>query len=161
MQREELPVEVENALDAIEFEGMLMGRQMSPQNHPEHTVLSLDRSAYTLMSRIEIDGPLSIPQMSAAFALDASTLNRQTAAMMRKDLIRRIPDPDGGIARKFELTPHGMELLEGDRDIKRRGLRTILAAWSAEEVTTFAALLHRFNSDVEAREGRPWPRPTH
>lgn len=148
------------ALDGLEFEGMLMGRHMSPANHPEHKVLRLDRSAYTLMSRIQIEGPLSIPQMTAAFALDASTLNRQTAAMMRKDLIRRIPDPDGGIARKFELTDHGVELLDHDRTIKRTGLRQILADWPADDVVALASLLHRFNSAVEEREGRPWPRPS-
>lgn len=158
--RRELSAQVEAALDGIEFEGMLLGRHMAPSNHPEHTVLKLDRSAYTLMSRIQIEGPLSIPQLTAAFALDASTLNRQTAAMMRKDLIRRIPDPDGGIARKFELTTHGLELLEHDRGIKRRGLRSILADWSSDDIAALADLLHRFNSAVEAREGRPWPRPT-
>lgn len=136
---------------------MLLGRHMSPGN--TETVLKLERSAYTLMSRIEIEGPLSIPQMSAAFALDASTLNRQTAAMMRKGLIRRIPDPEGGIARKFELTPEGAELLTQDRDIKHRGLREILAGWSGDDITALARLLHRFNAAVESREGRPWPRP--
>lgn len=152
--------EVLAALDELEFEGMLLGRHMSPASQSEHTILKLDRSAYTLMSRIEIDGPLSIPQMTAAFALDASTLNRQTAAMMKKDLIRRIPDPDGGIARKFELTERGRELLDHDRTIKRTGLREILADWPADDIVALATLLHRFNSAIEDREGRPWPRPT-
>ena len=154
-----MSTEVLAALDGLEFEGMLLGRHMSPTN-PEHSVLELDRSAYTLMSRIEIEGPLSIPQMTAAFALDASTLNRQTAAMMRKDLIRRIPDPEGGIARKFELTDHGQELLDHDRTIKRTGLRQILSDWPADDIVTLATLMHRFNSAVEDREGRPWPRPS-
>lgn len=159
MRQGRLSAKTQAALDGIEFEGMLLGRHMSPTTTPEHSVLKLDRSAYTLLSRIEIEGPLSIPQMAAAFALDASTLNRQTAAMMRKDLIRRIPDPDGGIARKFELTPHGLELLEHDRGIKRRGLAEILADWTDADVTALADLLHRFNAAVEEREGRPWPRP--
>lgn len=159
MRQETLATDLQGALDELEFEGMLLGRHMSPATHPEHSVLKLDRSAYTLMRRIEIDGPLSIPQMTAAFGLDASTLNRQTAAMMRKGLIRRIPDPEGGIARKFEMTVEGRELLEHDRTIKRTGLRQILADWSGEDVVTLAQLLHRFNAAIEEREGRPWPRP--
>ena len=44
----------------------------------------LERSAYLLMSRIEQDGPMSIGQLSEAFRLDTSTVNRQTAAMLRE-----------------------------------------------------------------------------
>lgn len=43
----------------------------------------LDRSAYILLCRIELDGPLSIGQLVDALDLDTSTLNRQTAAMTR------------------------------------------------------------------------------
>lgn len=50
---------------------------------------------------------MSIGQLSDAFGLDASTLNRQTAAMLRGNLVERIADPDGGIARKFRITAEG------------------------------------------------------
>lgn len=158
MQVKKLPAAVTSALDDIEFEGMLLGRHMAPSG-PEHSSLHLDRSAYTLMSRISVEGPISIPQLSAAFALDASTLNRQTAAMMRKGLLRRISDPDGGIARKFELTPEGQDLLDRDRSTRRHGLKSVLAEWPDDDVVLLADLLHRFNSAIEQREGRPWPRP--
>ncbi|RBL85831.1 MarR family transcriptional regulator, partial [Streptomyces cavourensis] len=86
-------------LDRIERETMLLGRYMhllAPRAE-----WRLDRSAYILLSRIEVEGPMSISQLSEAFGLDASTLNRQTAAMLRAGVVERIPDPDGGIARKF------------------------------------------------------------
>ena len=75
----------------------------------------LERSAYILMSRIEASGPLSIGQLADAFGLDTSTINRQTAAMLRAGLVERIPDPDGGLARKFRITPEGLTRLHHHR----------------------------------------------
>ncbi|MET9348280.1 MarR family winged helix-turn-helix transcriptional regulator [Streptomyces termitum] len=118
----------------------------------------LDRSAYVLLTRIRMDGPMSIGQLTDAFGLDASTLNRQTAAMVRAGVVERIPDPDGGIARKFRITGEGERRLEADRAFNIGGLERILEHWPAEDVTRFADFLERFNRDIERLEGRPWPR---
>ncbi|ONH32430.1 MarR family winged helix-turn-helix transcriptional regulator [Pseudofrankia asymbiotica] len=53
----------------------------------------------------------SIGQLSAAFRVNASTVHRQTAAIVRAGLAERIPDPDGGMARKFQLTENGRDRL--------------------------------------------------
>ncbi|MFI8369882.1 MarR family winged helix-turn-helix transcriptional regulator [Streptomyces sp. NPDC085466] len=118
----------------------------------------LDRSAYVLLTRIRMHGPMSIGQLTDAFGLDTSTLNRQTAAMLRAGVVERIPDPDGGIARKFRITEEGERRLEADRSFNIRGLRRIMEHWSPEDATAFADLLERFNRDIERLEGRPWPR---
>lgn len=144
----------------VEFETMLLGRHSHLYN-PRTRVSGgrLDRSAYILLSRIQMDGPMSIGQLSEAFGLDASTLNRQTAAMLRAGLVDRIPDPDGGVARKFRISAEGEHQLDADRAEYTQGLEKVLSGWTAEEVAEFAAFLHRFNSDIETLEGHPWPRP--
>lgn len=119
----------------------------------------MDRSAYLLLSRIELEGPMSIAQLSDAFGLDVSTLNRQTSAMLRADLVDRVADPDGGIARKFRITPVGRSRLHTERDRVVNGLGNVLADWTPEEVSAFTDALERFNSDIERRLGRVWPRP--
>ncbi|MGW1718254.1 MarR family winged helix-turn-helix transcriptional regulator [Streptomyces sp. NPDC002156] len=149
----------EKPVDLVEFETMLLGRYMhllSPK--ARGTEGRLDRSAYILLSRIQAEGPMSIGQLSAAFGLDASTLNRQTAAMLRAGIVERIPDPEGGIARKFAMTEEGERRLAADRTENRKGLAKVLADWTAEEVADFAAQLSRLNRDVERLDGRPWPR---
>jgi len=149
----------EKPVDLVEFETMLLGRYMhllSPK--ARGAVGRLDRSAYILLSRIQAEGPMSIGQLSAAFGLDASTLNRQTAAMLRAGIVERIPDPEGGIARKFAMTEEGERRLAADRAENRQGLAKVLADWTAEEVADFAAQLSRLNRDVERLDGRPWPR---
>jgi DNA-binding MarR family transcriptional regulator len=144
----------------IEFETMLLGRHLQL-----HTPRSrgngghIDRSAYTLLSRIRMQGPMSIGQLSDAFGLDTSTLNRQTAAMLRAGLVDRIPDPDGGIARKFSITDEGAYRLDTERAENLRGLEKVMAEWEPEEVAAFAAYLRRFNTDIEKLDRRPWPRP--
>jgi DNA-binding MarR family transcriptional regulator len=147
-------------LDLIEFETTLLGRHVHMNARAQREVSGgLERSAYILLSRLRREGAMSIGQLSEAFDLDASTLNRQTAALRRDGLIERIPDPEGGIARKFRLTRTGEEQLEAVRTAVVAGLGRILDGWSAEEVAEFAAYLKRFNTDIERVAGRPWPRP--
>ncbi|MGW0807850.1 MarR family winged helix-turn-helix transcriptional regulator [Nonomuraea sp. NPDC002799] len=145
---------------AIEYETMLLGRHRylaPPRLGPDGD--HLDRSAYILLSRLAMDGPMSIGQLSDAFRLDPSTLNRQTSAMTRAGLLERIPDPEGGIARKFRVTAEGEQRLRREREQNIRGLEKVLAGWSPEDAAAFAGYLNRFNSDIERLEGRPWPRP--
>ncbi|MFI0977376.1 MarR family winged helix-turn-helix transcriptional regulator [Streptomyces sp. NPDC021093] len=143
-------------LDQIEFETMLLGRYMSLLTHRGDG--RLDRSAYILLSRILAEGPLSISELSHAFGLDASTLNRQTAAMLRAGVVERIPDPAGGIARKFAITDEGRRRLESDRNSNLEGLARVLENWTPQEAAQFARGLGRFNRDIERLDGRPWPR---
>ncbi|MFX1756631.1 MULTISPECIES: MarR family winged helix-turn-helix transcriptional regulator [Rhodococcus] len=144
----------------IEFEAMLLGRHLANINSRKRGRHSLDRSAYTVLSRISMQGPMSIGQLSDALDLDSSTLNRQTSAMTAAGLVERIPDPDGGMARKFRITSSGEEKLAAERAHGVAALERVLTDWSEDEVATFARWLERFNNDIERLTGHPWPRPT-
>lgn len=144
----------------VEFETMLLNRHSyfdGPRKTDERK--QLDRSAYIVLTRLEIDGPLSIGELSAALGLDTSTVNRQTATMLRSDLIERIPDPDGGLARKLTMTAEGVRRLEFARSTSIESLGKVMADWTPEEIKVFAGSLERFNRGIEKLEGRPWPRP--
>ncbi|HET9168379.1 MAG TPA: MarR family transcriptional regulator [Actinospica sp.] len=144
--------------DLIEFESMLLLRHVHMRVQ-RNNAGNLERSAYILLSRLRVQGPMSIGELSEAFDLDYSTLNRQTAALLRDGLAERIPDPVGGIARKFRLTEQGAERLELARAEIVSGLDQVLGSWSPEDLETFAGYLKRFNVDIERLSGRPWPRP--
>ena len=144
----------------VEFEQMLLSRHGLPHDRGARRKGGvMERSAYILLSRIRVQGPMSIGELSEAFGLDASTLNRQTAAAMRAGLLDRIPDPEGGLARKFRLTDEGARLLDEERDGLVSGLERVMADWPDEDIAAFAAYLRRFNTDIERLAGRPWPRP--
>ncbi|MFE2543072.1 MarR family winged helix-turn-helix transcriptional regulator [Actinacidiphila glaucinigra] len=139
----------------VEYEQMLLSRHELLR----HRSGALDRSAYILLSRIRVQGPMSIGELSEAFALDTSTLNRQTAAAMRGGLVERIPDPEGGMARKFRITAQGARMLDEERDAIIGGLDKVMADWPDQDIAAFAGYLRRFNTDIERLAGRPWPRP--
>jgi DNA-binding MarR family transcriptional regulator len=150
---------VHEELGDLERELMLIGRHQAMAALRADSGGRLERSAYTLLSRIEAEGPMTIGQLAEAFGLDTSTVNRQTAAMLRQTLVERIPDPDGGIARKLRITDEGMRRLHHDREWSVNGLASVLEDWPQEEVTALARLLTRLNRSIEGKEGRSWPRP--
>lgn len=144
--------------DELERETTLLSRYLMPHRRFTGSEDRLERSAYTLLSRIDAQGPMSLGELSDALGLDVSTLNRQTAAMTKAGYVERVPDPEGGLARKFRLTAVGADRLESDRHANMAGLRRVLADWTGDDVDTFATLLRRFNTDIERLDGRPWPR---
>ncbi|MEU5634713.1 MarR family winged helix-turn-helix transcriptional regulator [Streptomyces rishiriensis] len=151
---------MESPTHEVEYEQMLLSRHSFLNQRGGRRQNSLmERSAYIMLSRIRVQGPMSIGELSDAFGLDASTLNRQTAAAMRAGLIERIPDPEGGMARKFRLTDEGVRLLDEEREGIVDALSQVMADWPDEDVAAFAAYLRRFNNGIEALGGRPWPRP--
>ncbi|MGN6253216.1 MAG: MarR family winged helix-turn-helix transcriptional regulator [Marmoricola sp.] len=140
---------------ALATELTLLARHHLRTTHsPEHV---LDRSAYQLLSRLE-QGPLTQRGLAEAFGLDLSTVNRQVAALCRKGLVERLPDPDGGTARLLRGTDRGLALLRADRDVLHAELGRIVADWEGSDVEALRALLERFNMAIEHLEGRPWPR---
>lgn len=143
----------------IERELMLIGRhQVMAVRQGRRPEGWLDRSAYTLLSRLEAEGPMSIGQLAEAFSLDTSTVNRQTSAMLKSGLVERIPDPDGGLARKLRVTEVGEQRLAADRQFSLEGISRVLDGWTPAEVRQLADCLIHFNASIERREGHPWPR---
>ncbi|MCG0284606.1 MarR family winged helix-turn-helix transcriptional regulator [Streptomyces sp. PSAA01] len=118
----------------------------------------LDRSGYLLLSRLDAEGAMSIGQLADAFQLDVSTVNRQTGALLRAGLVERIPDPDGGLARKLRITPQGADRMAAERTCRQTDLSRLLESWPSEEVARLEDVLTRFNREVERQEGRVWPR---
>lgn len=144
----------------VEYENMLLGRyQHLSKSKGRRKDSTLERSAYILLSRIRIEGPMSIGELSDAFGLDASTLRRQTAAILRAGLVEHTLDPDGGVARKFRITEEGERRLDEEREGNVRTLAVVLAGWSDEDIAGFADYLERFNTSIERLAGKPWPRP--
>jgi len=143
----------------IEYEIMLLGRHAHMTARARGEEGHLERGAYVLLNRLRLEGPMSIRQLSDAFGLDASTLNRKTAALLAAGLLERIPDTEGGIARKFRVTDDGARRLDDEREEMVDGLGDVVADWTPEDIAAFGAYLKRFNVSIENLAGRPWPRP--
>ncbi|MDV7245743.1 MULTISPECIES: MarR family winged helix-turn-helix transcriptional regulator [Rhodococcus] len=126
--------------------------------HSQRAGLQIDRSAYLLLSRLELEHPVTLKELSEAFRLDISTINRQIGALLRRGLVERVPDPDGGLARKVQATDLGLEHLRSDRQLSRSGVERVIGGWSDGDREELRRLLSKFNAEVENLEGRSWPR---
>jgi hypothetical protein len=124
----------------------------------KRTSANLDRSAYIPLSRISMQGPMSIGQPSEAFGLNASTLNRQTSSMTQAE--SRIADRGRGGRNGPQVPRHRRaRRMEEARAELAAGFEKILAEWTPQEVVDFAAFPRRFNTGIERLDGLPWPAP--
>ncbi|WP_223186566.1 MarR family winged helix-turn-helix transcriptional regulator [Streptomyces sp. CBMA29] len=145
-------------MERLERELMLVARH-HVLTRRDSSAERLDKSAYLLLARLDSEGPMSIGQLADAFALDTSTVNRQTAALLRSGLAERVPDPEGGLARKLRITEEGAKRLAADREFYIAGIDSVLTDWSPQDVELLSDMLARFNRSIESREGRQWPQP--
>lgn len=139
------------------FELNLIARHLP--SAPRRPGFQLDRSAFLILTRLELEEPLSLRELSEAFQLDISTINRQVGAMLKQDLVERVPDPEGGVARKVRATAQGRACLAADQRHRAAGIGAVVADWDADDVAQFSRLMGKFNRSVERIERNPWPRP--
>jgi DNA-binding MarR family transcriptional regulator len=145
----------EHLLDDIERELTLVSR------HQLASVAKgdLERSAYLMLTRIDATGPMTARELAGALQLEISTVTRQVGAMLRDQLVERIPDPDGGLARRLRITSTGATRLTTDRERYRAGLGKAVSDWPADDCAELYRLLRGLNERIEALQGTPWPRP--
>lgn len=143
----------------LSYEHMLSSRYALHNAPPHGREWSLDRSAALLLSRMDVEGAMSVSELAEALDLDISTIHRQVAAAMKSGLVERIKDPDGGQARKHRPTEKGLDQLREEFRSRDNLSRQVTQSWTAEEVESFLTLLTRFNQDLESLRGSEWPRP--
>jgi DNA-binding MarR family transcriptional regulator len=76
--------------------------------------------------------------------LDASTVSREIGQLISLGLVERRSDPHDGRAARLALTPAGRDHLDRVRASIVGQLGEALDDWEPEELTAFAAMLHRF-----------------
>lgn len=118
----------------------------------------LERSAYLMLNRIDATGPMTARELADALQLEISTVTRQVAAMLREDVVERIPDPSGGPARRLRITDTGAARLHADRERYRTGLGQAVSEWPDDECVELYRLLRALNERIEDLQGTPWPR---
>ncbi|WP_026556496.1 MarR family winged helix-turn-helix transcriptional regulator [Arthrobacter sp. 35W] len=143
-------------LAGIEHEIMLFSRyHLRPQHNAGEV---LERSAYVLMSRLELVDPMTLKELSTALRLDASTIHRQVGVLLRRGLVAYAAVAPGEVARRITPTEEGLAELAATRSIFESGLGRVVEHWPAAKRGQFLELLLDFNKDVERLEGAPWPR---
>lgn len=148
----------DDVFEMLVREQMLLTRFALQGVAPKDREVPLDRSAVILLSRLHAQGPMAVAELAEAFDMDVSTIHRQTTAAMKTELLERIPDPDGGVARKLRPTAEGVRRLTAELEARKQGFARILDDWSEGEVLEFVGYLRRYNEAIESRRGKGWPR---
>lgn len=110
---------------------------------------SLDRSEYLLLSELDKQSPLAINSLAETLMLNLSTASRQVAALERKKLIRRFPDPNNGRISLVEMTSEGIDTLKKVQKARYHVYTEVLQDWTKEELSTLETHLIRLNHDFK------------
>lgn len=113
---------------------------------------SMDRAAYLLLNRLDLEGPMGVKALASGMGIDSSTVTRQVAPLVDTGLVKRTSHPEDGRAVVLQLSPRGQTRLEEVRSSRRELMARVTDGWTKEERESFCSLLTRFNSSLSARQ---------
>ncbi|MEU2053589.1 MarR family winged helix-turn-helix transcriptional regulator [Streptomyces bungoensis] len=116
---------------------------------------SMDRAAYLLLNRLDMEGPMGVKALAASMGIDSSTVTRQVAPLVDTGLVKRTSHPEDGRAVVLQLSPRGAARLEEVRSSRRQLMAELTHDWAPKEREQFCALLTRFNGALSARMSVP------
>jgi DNA-binding MarR family transcriptional regulator len=137
--------EVERQLAVLLRRARAWNREVAIVVHPD-----LQATAYALLSRIDELVGVRASDLSDYFGIDKGAVSRQVALLETTGLVSREPDPADGRAQLLVVTEEGRKRLANARGGRRRLVREQLDRWPPEDVETFAQLLNRYNSQMDA-----------
>ncbi|WP_329455957.1 MarR family winged helix-turn-helix transcriptional regulator [Streptomyces sp. NBC_01497] len=111
---------------------------------------TMDRAAYLLLNRLDLEGPMGVKALAAGMGIDSSTVTRQVAPLVDTGLVKRTSHPEDGRAVVLELSDRGHARLEEVRLSRRLLMQRVTDDWTEEEKVSFTALLTRFNRSLPA-----------
>ena len=137
--------EVEREVAVLLRRARAWKRDVATEVHPD-----LQPTAYALLNRVDEVGSVRAIDLSDYFGIDKGAISRQVALLERVGLVTREPDPADGRAQLLVVTGEGRKRLEAARGGRRQLVRDQLGRWPDDDVATFAALLGRFNRQMDA-----------
>ncbi|MYW04329.1 MarR family winged helix-turn-helix transcriptional regulator [Streptomyces sp. SID3343] len=102
-----------------------------------------------LLAYLALEGPRRVTDLAAMTYLDVSTVSRQVASLVQRELVERRPDPNDGRGTLLAATDAGRQAFEVYRKRREVELDRVTRDWSAHERRTLVHLLGRFNDDLE------------
>jgi DNA-binding MarR family transcriptional regulator len=84
----------------------------------------LRTTQYSILARLEVEGPVAVGRLAARLAMDRTTLAREAAPLVEAGLVEEEPGPDRR-RRVLALTPEGLSRLESARPAWRDAQRQV------------------------------------
>lgn len=109
--------------------------------HPD-----LQPVSYLMLGYVNHEGPVRASALCTAFDMDKGSVSRQVQHLLDLGLVDRTPDPDDGRATLLSMSDDGRRRMGDVADHRRKLLAERLGDWSADDLETFGAMLHRYNT---------------
>jgi DNA-binding MarR family transcriptional regulator len=116
-------------------------REAAREVHPD-----LQPSAYAILVRLVVDGPMRASALVDYFAADKGAISRQISHLEDLGFATRRPDPDDRRAQSIEATQIGKRRCQAARERHMRATRELLSHWDPSDVDKLGELLARFNT---------------
>ena len=142
-------VRLEREIGLLLRRSRAISARLARELHPD-----LDGAAYGLLALLADAGPLRASDLVARLGLDKSTVSRQVSSLVALGMVDREPDPLDGRAQVLRPSAEGATRLARIREVRRARWESDMSDWPADDVTTLADLLGRFNRLGEAREAQ-------
>ncbi|GAA3317586.1 MarR family winged helix-turn-helix transcriptional regulator [Arthrobacter ramosus] len=107
---------------------------------------ALQPAAFHLARWLYAYGPAKPSTLAEAVAMDRSSTSSLIGRMKDLKLLESTPDPDDKRAVIIALTPAGEAQVRKALDVRGTTFFERTAHWSTDDLHTFTALLHAFNS---------------
>ncbi|QIS08348.1 MarR family winged helix-turn-helix transcriptional regulator [Nocardia arthritidis] len=112
----------------------------------------VDLAAFGLLFHLACHGPMRSGALAAALHSDASTVSRQVAQLVARELVVRQADPEDGRATVLVVTEEGHATVELMRKRRAENMGRVMADWPPRQRAEFAALLRQFVDDYERKK---------
>ncbi len=109
----------------------------------------LQPASYLMLAWVAEHGPIRASVIAETFDVDKGAISRQVQHLVDLGLVDRTPDPDDGRASLVAASVDAVRRLDDVVALRREWLDQRLGDWSDEELSSFAAVLGRYNTALE------------
>jgi DNA-binding MarR family transcriptional regulator len=121
--------------------------------HPD----AVDRATYLLLVHLVKDGARRAGALAESVHSDPSTVSRQVAHLVQLGLVERVADPADGRATLLVATDEGRRVFDENRQLRNRGIASLMSDWPDDDRQAFLQLLTRFTDRFESHKARTGP----
>lgn len=141
---------MDEAARRLEREINTLGQHMRAR--PKSMELRLDRSAYLVLHLIDYAGASTLKEISCALELEQSTVNRQVNKAIELGLL----EAGGAVGepKRITATDAGRAAFQRDREVKLRGISSILGELDEADRESLISGLVALNAALEALADR-------
>lgn len=109
----------------------------------------VERAMHVVLYVLADHGALRVSGLAERLGTDPSTTSRQTGELVKRGLLRRLPDPDDRRASLLDVTDAGHEVVAQMKQRRHEHLARAVDDFSEDDLVRFTALLSRFADGLE------------